>query len=138
MRIVTVFLLLIFSALSHSQGNTDKLKRIVEFAEVGIGETFAFNDYEVKLIDVIVDSRCPKDVICVRAGEAVLELEIYQPEEDLVSKQLTLYSVTDSGNIFSSELLKISGLELLPYPKASITTKKEDYQLKILIETFEK
>ena len=45
---------------------------------IRLQQKVSFNDYDVKFKKVITDSRCPKNVMCVRAGEAYVLVSIYK------------------------------------------------------------
>lgn len=97
-----------------------------------------FGAIEVKFSKVLNDSRCPKDVMCVRAGEAFVEVLIYKDSKFIQKKKLRIDAsgfITASNNLaFHSEDLLIYGYSLTPYPKASVKTKDEEYQLEIVFQ----
>lgn len=85
------------------------------------------------------DSRCPKDVICNRAGEAFVKVSVYKNGELIQDKKLRIdasgYVVDDNNLAFHTEDIKIYGFNLIPYPqtkKLQLTDK--DYELEILFK----
>lgn len=44
-----------------------------------VGETAQVDGYTIELLQIVQDSRCPRTVNCVRAGEVVVELRISAP-----------------------------------------------------------
>lgn len=135
---LTVFLILSCTFLI-AQEEDNPSNFLVEFIELPIGDTYVFGDFELKFITVGVDSRCPKNVMCVRAGEVAANVLIYKAgklisEEKLIFTPGSFTPNTGNGNLFNSEVLKISGVELFSYPMAGEQILKSDYKLKLLIE----
>lgn len=96
------------------------------------GEFFSFGRNSIHFKEVVSDSRCPKDVTCVWAGEAKILVELYENGSLLKEKILTLSSskipleFSVQGTNYS-----INKMVLYPYP----TTKLVDpeYSLEIMI-----
>jgi hypothetical protein len=83
--------------------------------KVPLGETVQFENASVKFIKVLEDSRCPKDVTCVWAGQARLLVEV--TEKGKASREVELLFGGASKNIlFSEEGLTLKGMSLTPYP----------------------
>ena len=107
------------------------------FAETKVGESFNFNERTIRFKEVLVDSRCPSDVTCVRAGEAKILVEIIKGEKSLGKEIITLGA---NVNSFKTNLAKFFGeefdiefLSLSPYPKTSRKIEASDYQLKLKV-----
>ena len=73
------------------------------FAETKVGESFNFNEKTIRFKEVLVDSRCPSDVTCVRAGEAKILVEIFKGEKSLGKEIIT---VGANVNSFKTSLAK--------------------------------
>ena len=99
------------------------------------GEEQQFKGVTLKFVEVIQDSRCPKDVTCIWAGEVVVSVVFFKNGKELEQKTLTLSPTSPLqaklGNLFSSEGLTISGLNVLPYPTSKGKTKVEDYYIQL-------
>lgn len=98
------------------------------------GEQVVFGDRSIKFKEVVSDSRCPKDVTCIWAGEAKVLIEVFENDRFIEEKLV----VINSGNIpldFSAEDISysISSLELLPYPTSQNKKSGQDYTLKIQV-----
>ncbi|WP_141728149.1 hypothetical protein [Salegentibacter salarius] len=107
------------------------------FAETKLGESFNFNERIIRFKEVLVDSRCPSDVTCVRAGEAKILVEIFKDEKSLGKEIITLGANVNSfktnlAKFFEKEL-DIEILSLSPYPKTSRKIEASDYQLKLKV-----
>ncbi len=105
---------------------------------MSINDSFEFEDYEIRFIDVTSDSRCPKAVMCIVAGEANVVLDIYKGSVKISSNDLrftpTIYLPNNKGNIYNSEFIKVTGVELFPHPNSDNNIPKVDYRLKLLYE----
>lgn len=137
MRNIIIGLMLFFSLFVISQGRAEE-EVLVEYYTISIGESFAFDGYEIKFVDVLSDNRCPKAVMCVVAGEANVVLELYKGNVKVSSNNLrftpTIYLPHSKGNIYNSEFVKVTGVELFPHPISDNDMPKSDYKLKLLFE----
>ncbi|RZN84609.1 MAG: hypothetical protein EVB11_00725 [Winogradskyella sp.] len=138
MRIVIIALMLFFSVSMSGQAKPERPEVLVEYQSISIGESFAFDDYEIQFDNVLSDSRCPKAVMCVVAGEAVGNVAIYKSGELISETELTFTPITylpnQKGNLFDADDFKVTGVELWPYPKAGHPIPFKSYKLKLLIE----
>ncbi|MFD1062464.1 hypothetical protein ACFQ1Q_04340 [Winogradskyella litorisediminis] len=131
-------IILIIFLLHGITGNSQQPEKIIEFHELSINDSFEFDDYEIKFVDVLSDNRCPKAVMCIVAGEAKVAFEVYKSGK-ILSKQIlrftpTVYLPNSQGNIYNSDLIKITGVELTPYPVLDNSILKSDYRLKLVFE----
>ncbi len=60
MRVFHIVFFFIFSISIQSQ----------DIANLAFGTTLAIEDVDIEFVKVLEDSRCPKNVNCVRAGKA--------------------------------------------------------------------
>lgn len=100
-----------------------------------LSQTADFEKIRVKFNNVIEDSRCPKNVTCIRAGEAIIEILVYKNEKLIRVEKLIIDAsgfVADANNlIYSFGDIKIYGFGLYPYPHTEYTIKNEDYRLEV-------
>jgi len=129
MLIVTIFLLTIPASAQE--------ENIEYYGETYVGESFNFEKKTIRFKEVLVDSRCPSDVTCVRAGEAKIMVEIFTNGDYLGEETI---SVGASPNSFVTYLEKyfqqdyaMEILSLSPYPKISRKIKASDYQLQLKV-----
>ncbi|WP_299128599.1 hypothetical protein [uncultured Winogradskyella sp.] len=105
---------------------------------ISLDEKVGFGDYEVKFKKVITDSRCPKKVMCVRAGEADVLVSIYKDGMLLEDKKIRIDAsgyVMESNNLeFKTNDFRIYAYSLTPYPDVIDTIKKKDYRLEIIFQ----
>jgi len=91
------------------------------------------DDYTVKFSEVITDSRCPKGVTCVWAGEVVFELAISKNGK-LISTETfkippTSYTIEERKALFIDGELKLYLYNVLPFPEAEKQTEKTAYYI---------
>ena len=91
------------------------------------GEQIEFGDKSIRFIEVVSDSRCPKDVTCVWAGEAKVLIEIFEKGKRINDKIVVIntYAIDEIPLQFSAGggIYSITAFKLFPYPS---TTSKND------------
>lgn len=84
----------------------------------------------VRFIEVAADSRCPRGATCIRAGEAISQVEITSQGTTyplaLTQPGLSEPPKTDFKNYEIT-------FDLRPYPQVGEELKKEDYRLQLEI-----
>ncbi len=95
-----------------------------------MGERLDFGNRSLRFKNVISDSRCPKDVTCIWAGEAIITVEVYEDGKCIEEKVISVASSNIPLN-FSAEnnIYSISGLSLTPLPSVKKEKLPEDYKL---------
>ena len=127
-RFLIFSLLIIVFAFAKAQDNTTSVNPPQIGVKLMKGAMADFGDTQIKFIQVISDSRCPQDVTCVWAGEATVEVEIYEGGTSVGTKQITFGALNKSLEILANDVLGIKALSLQPYPQSSIP-KSSDYYL---------
>ncbi len=130
--IATYIALICFFAFAKAQNETSKeeIKHTVEI-KLGVGESQKINDIKITFLRVIEDSRCPKDVDCVWAGQAKIRILGEENGIDPVEKELTFSSPAKTIYIHKSDVLAIKAVRLSPYPETSLATSKRVYYLEL-------
>ncbi|SDB62769.1 hypothetical protein SAMN03097699_2762 [Flavobacteriaceae bacterium MAR_2010_188] len=129
-----IFLLLLFPLTDAIQPNDRTI------INIRYGESIEVEGISLKLIKV-VDSRCPKAVMCVRAGEAKVVLEISKNGKLIGNKEI----VFQAAGVISEELMQIynindvliSALHIGPYPNVPGALKLSDYTLDLSVKYIE-
>jgi len=107
-------------------------------ALINLGESIDFEDYKVKFKTVITDSRCPKNIMCVRAGEANVLVSIYKNGRFIEDKKIRIDAsgyVMETNNLaFKADDFKIYGFDLSPYPTSVGDIDDKAYQLEIVFK----
>ncbi|MCO6174877.1 hypothetical protein NHF50_07440 [Flavobacterium sp. NRK F10] len=118
---------------------------VKDFTKDGILEISSQNKVQVsettflKIEKIVLDSRCPKGVACVRAGEVKLILGVYD-ETDHSEVLLTLDPLNfETNKKFLESRIKlndqtISAIHVYPEKVAGQTIVLKDYWLKIILE----
>ena len=97
------------------------------------GELFSFENKSIRFKKVVSDSRCPKDVTCIWAGEAKVLIAVLENGKEVEEKIISLkqtegfsFGFKDSENVYS-----LDALDLYPYPTSSHKIEDSEYCLKI-------
>ena len=101
--------------------------------EMTIGQTVVATgqDLEIKFEDITEDSRCPKGVVCIWAGQVSVLVEMTAKDGQ---ETLTLTEPGPSGlNISTYRQYRIS-YQISPYPEAGRAISKGDYKLQLTIK----
>lgn len=96
------------------------------------GKMVSFGDKSIEFIKVISDSRCPREVTCVWAGEATVLVGIYENGKLIERKEVTLQPRKEILELFSANNKLISAYSLDPYPKIK-TPNASEYMLNVLV-----
>ena len=125
-------------SLAHRTGAVAQVVKVEPpriVTKLQFGKSYQLEELELKFVEVLQDSRCPKNVNCVWAGEVVVLVDIFENGNKSDQKKLTISSTSHLqnllGNLFTSEALTISGFNVLPYPVSGIKTKVEDYYIQL-------
>ncbi len=106
-------------------------------SKLQLGKLMHFDTVDIKFVEVVTDSRCPKNVSCVWAGEATVLIDIFKDGEKIEQKKLTFDSSSrlqsQIANIFASEGLNIGGLDLSPYPVYGEKLEDKDYYIQLMV-----
>ncbi len=88
-------------------------------------------DLKIRFDAVESDSRCPSDVVCVRAGEAVIKVTATHAGQ---SSALTMVEegLTSGLNVVDYKNYHIE-FRLTPYPVSTVELKQGDYRLELKV-----
>ena len=133
-----VYLVIFCSIFSvHGQDN-NKAEQPLIVPKLLLGNQYEYNSHIVKFVNVLNDSRCPKNVTCVRAGEAKVLVAIYKDaqfiEEKIIEITPTTYLTRNLPQLIISGETIIKGFNLTPYPEFGKEIKKANYILQIVVE----
>lgn len=97
------------------------------------------NDYEIKILKIISDSRCPEGVNCVWAGEVQLELEIYKNQKFEKTKIISInYKSLELNKQFFADYLssdkQIKDILISPQKKEGENIELKNYILTVGLE----
>jgi len=85
---------------------------------------------KLRFDNVRSDSRCPIDVVCVRAGEAIIAVTLMRGSGNEARELQTVPAQSQFS--YSKYVVKLT--ELQPYPRASQPTKPEDYVATFVVQ----
>ena len=95
----------------------------VTVVEAPVGQTVAVpgEDLNVSFLQVLEDSRCPRDVTCVQAGRARVRVTLANSAGRLGDFELTVEADNRSGNWVQAGDFSVRLAALQPYPEQSMT-----------------
>ena len=96
------------------------------------GDVMQLGDKGIKFKKVVSDSRCPKNVTCVWAGEVKILIEFYE-DGKLKGEKIVAGSNNSISEFFKNEEIEISQLNVYPYPETSSKILPEEYSVSIQI-----
>ena len=118
------FVLLLLIAGCASPTEPDRVPKNEPF-DLRLGETArTTDDLLIKFDTVRSDSRCPMDVMCVRAGEAVIAVTLSTVGEIGVGRELDTTPARSSTAFLN---FTITLTQLQPYPRSDRQIRAEDY-----------
>ena len=94
---------------------------------IRVGQTIVVGDIRVRFDAVEADSRCPSDVVCVWAGDAVASMTVERNcncESPAFALKLHTFLEPRSGVAYGS---RVELRSLLPYPTSTSTIKPDAY-----------
>jgi hypothetical protein len=131
-RFLVCLLLVLLCTCAHLQSTTKiepNQKFDLKFHDTAFFQTEAL---AIRFSSVIQDSRCPKGVQCITAGNATIELMVRKSNQKETAIQLN----TDSGpNEVVYDTYKIRLVELNPYPVSGEQRDLSHYIATLLITT---
>lgn len=128
------FFLFVFLTISFSFMAQETTEIRSYSAVMQQGELLNFGNRSLKFKDVISDSRCPRNVTCIWAGEAKVLVEIFENGRFLEEKILLVNSKNSTLNFLSEAVAySISGIDLMPYPTVQSKNNKPVYSLEMMV-----
>ncbi|HJU41237.1 MAG TPA: hypothetical protein VJ691_00425 [Vicinamibacterales bacterium] len=122
MKYLLGLLLLLSGCTSPTQ--PDRVPKGEPF-DLRIGESaLTTDDVRIRFDAVRSDSRCPMNVLCIRAGEAVIALTLSRVGEIAVGRELDT-TPARSSTTFLNFTITLSSLQ--PYPRTDRQIRPADY-----------
>ena len=104
---------------------------------INFGTSIAIDEVDIEFVDILEDSRCPANVNCIQAGKAVVLVNVYVNGRFLEERKLEFHP---SGfhnlkitTLYNFDGLRITGMNLLPYPVAHSSISDKEYYLELSI-----
>ena len=136
MKTIYIFIITCFAVLTVRSQEQDSIS-VTSVVKVGLNEKMSLDDIlEVEFVKVVSDSRCPKNVQCVWAGEAVVLVKLHRNGTFEQETQITINPrglETSVLELFSSDKTHTTAIKLMPYPDATLQEMKP-YYLEFCVE----
>ena len=131
--VATSVLLVVAWLASCSPGQGEATVRLNEEFTLSVGQRVHVEgeDLRMEFLEVVADSRCPKDVTCIWAGEVRCLVELVS------SGSLERLELTQPGLTNEPSRQAIKGYELSfavnPYPQEGKQISRDDYRLRLTV-----
>jgi len=135
MRVKNLFIITLLLSISLASGACQRAGVAVlgEESVLKIGDCICIEgeELQIEFLEVTGDSRCPKGVTCIWAGEVSCTVEIeYQ-------KSINRLTLTEPGQTDWPPERSFRGYELTyhvePYPVAGVEIAEDDYRLHLTV-----
>ena len=130
----SILILTLFLSISIIAQKKDTILKSVTFSQKLVKK----KGTQLVLRKVINDSRCPEGVNCIWAGECEILIAIYRNQKLISEETLLLSPKLYKENIswFSKyyPMLKITEINVLPYPKNEVVIDPKNYFVKIIFK----
>ena len=135
MKPLILVITLLFSVGLFAQDTVEtavKAPKII--TKLPINKTATVSGVNIKFLSVVSDSRCPKNVNCIWAGEVVVLVEVQQKSQKAIEKTITIgFKRNPTGNetdiIYNDKSFTIKAMNVSPYPEYGVEVKLLDYVL---------
>ncbi len=127
MKIFLTAILFLFSLFSFAQ-DREPVNINVFDDQLCQGDRLDLGSYAVVFCEVVSDSRCPKGVECIWAGEAKVKLEFFEGDTSLGTRIISSEGIS-LAETFKKGNFHLKGFELSPYPDIREKTNPKDYTL---------
>ena len=140
MKYLVLFMICLTSVTLKAQTKSQNQETVVKAPRITLekklNNAIVTNNVSIKLIKVLQDSRCPKGVNCIRAGEVKVLIEVIEAGKIAKLKEVVIQANThpDSYSLIHKDKDKNTSffaVDLLPYPVYNTKTETKDYSLKI-------
>ncbi len=93
---------------------------------LAIGEQLVFGDLEMTFTKIVQDSRCPKDAVCVTAGDVTVEVSVVTP------RKTQKLQIQNSKNpvLFDGYFIEVNNVEPI---KTSEEISKDKYRVTFIV-----
>lgn len=137
MKITLAAFVLLISITINAQQQSENPTSPVIVAKIALGETVLFEDAAISFKKVIEDSRCPKDVDCIWAGQARVLIAVktngISTEKELIFHGSN-FGTAHENTLFFTETKTYIGYRLSPYPVSAVSPEKRNYTLEVYLK----
>jgi len=136
MKKILLIAILMCSSLNSNAQKKDSIS-VTSIVKIDVASKVQIDEgFEIELVEVLSDSRCPKNVQCIRAGEAIILVNIYKKGKVVRQEKLMIYPTTiqeSTLQVLSSKLSNTTAISLLPYPNGVDKMELSNYCLELTI-----
>lgn len=129
---ILLIILMLSGTLIAQEKDAVVVPKIV--VKMGLGQSVVIGDTTLKFVEVLEDSRCPKNVTCIWQGRVRISVEVSLRDGSVKLKEL-IFGQTKPGELgttilYSYDDYLLKGIAVTPYPDIQDTGEK-NYELLI-------
>lgn len=114
-------------------------EKLPTFKKVKLGQSvYVSKTTKIIFRELVSDSRCPKGVQCITAGEAVVRLQLVDDVTDFSKAYISTIKFGAEGVSEQNEMpylnLLITAMSLSPYPEAGKEINPSNYEVTLKVE----
>ena len=96
------------------------------------GETASITGTSVRLrfVEVIGDSRCPADVVCIQGGDAIVHVRAF---DGSTAADYALHTGDSARGAATHRQLRVELVQLEPYPFSTRPIGQDDYRATLMV-----
>lgn len=141
-KLFILFPILLFSCTEYSSVDSNTSLNDEVWIKYNQSITFGTEPMSLKFNDLLSDSRCPSNVVCVWQGEALLNFKIFKlgAYEKIFNIKIEGYvnrTNTDLHKFVDTLGYRITLMQLDPYPHTDSTRQLSDYAALLKIRKLE-
>jgi len=132
MRSLMLTFCLLTATACDEQSATGPTVTVNERFTISPGEIATIRDVglRVQFVEVTGDSRCPADAVCIQGGDAIVHIRVY---DGGATTAYELHTGDSSRATVTHKQLKLSLVELRPYPFSSRTIAPGEYRATLTV-----
>ena len=134
-RLVVLFALISTSYVFSQKTPIEPPKIVIKLP---INEALQLNVVSITFLEVIEDSRCPKELTCIWAGRAKVRIEIQEKDKKSYQKEIIIGELlegeTSDSILFSTKSHTVRVIDLYPLPASEAVKGQRIYELLVHIE----
>ncbi len=121
MKKLFFLLIILLSVIVNAQdGQAVEVPKIT--VRIPLGEVVQMGDVTIKFKEVLEDSRCPENVVCIWAGRVRILVEIKIKGTPVQNKELLFGQIrpgeSKDTSLYASEGYLLKGVAVVPYPNS--------------------
>ena len=132
---IAIISLLLFSACNHDDSTPEGVYQLGESFVLAIQQTADCDcsGPSLTFAELLEDSRCPLEAICIWEGRAVVRIDVNQNEETQSIELISRAGYEELARDTIDQLV-ITLLDVMPYPVVNQQVEVADYSIELRVD----